>query len=475
MKKNFLCILLFVFPFLCNAQMVTIKGTAKNYEFSEIGVWVNNDYVSNAQRQLTYSVIDSLGNFLLEFKTKEIQYITLKIDKNIASMYVEPNANYEIIIFPPDSTTYQNPNIEHSVKMSIKLKTKTEINALTMDYDKRFDDFFSQDYKLFVSRAPQPKIDSFKVAMHSYYSTVNNKYFDGYITYTIAALEEKTKVSQKKLFANYIKGKPILYTNPEYMNFFNAFYKQALQTFSLSKEGFPLSFQINDKGSLSGVMNILKRNPFLQNDTIGELVLLKGLYESYYDGSFKRSSVSSIIQQIAAESIIAEHQQIAKNILNSFSKLHKGGKAPFFELPDKTGATHSLDELRSKNYYVYMMLYDAQCTSCVEQMKVITSFKKLYGERITFVSISNDKTNAELKEFCTKNPKFDWLFLYDNSKGQLKVNYEVKSLPAYFLINPDGDFEQVPAESPDEDIDRAFYDIVKPKAKLHNVGGKRNN
>ncbi len=473
MNKIFLFIV-FSISLLSHAQIVTIKGSAKSYEYSEIAVWVNSDYISNSQKQLTYSVIDSLGNFLLEFKSKDIQYITLKIQKNITSMYVEPGANYQVIIFPTDSTTYQNPNIEHNVKLSINLKSKTEINALTINYDKRFDDFFSQDYKAFVSRAPIPKIDSFKQAMHSYYSTVQNKYFDAYITYTIAALEEKTKVSRKKLFANYISGKPILYNNPEYMNFFNAFYKQTIQNFSLSKDGFPLSFQINDKGNLSGVMNILKRNPFLQNDTITELVLLKGLYESYYDGSFQQSSISSLLQQILNESKIGEHQLIAKNILNSFSKLHKGSPAPFFELPDKTGVTHSMDELKTKNKYVYLMFYDAKCTSCLEQMKVITAFKKTYGDGITFVSISTDKSNAELKDFCTKNPKFDWLFLYDNTKDLLKTQYEIKSLPAYYLINPDGDFVQVPAEAPDGDIDRAFFDIVKPKAKLHNVGLKQN-
>lgn len=467
--------MLFTISLFVHAQNITIKGNAKSYENNEIGVYTSLDYITNTPKQLTYSVIDSMGNFLLEFKSKEIQYITFKIEKSIASMYAEPNTHYEIIILPPDSTTYQNPNIEHNVKLSINLKSKTEINALTMNYDKRFDDFFSQDYKSFVSRAPQAKIDSFKLAMNSYYSTVQNKYFSAYITYTIAALEEKTKVSQKKLFAEYINGNPIFYNNPEYMNFFNAFYKQSLQHFSLSKEGFPLAFQINDKGSLSGVYNILKRNPFLQNDTISELVLLKGLYESYYDGSFKQSSISLLLQQILNESKIGEHQKIAKNMLNSFSKLHKGSPAPFFELPDKNGLTHSLDEIRSKNNYVYLMFYDANCSSCLEQMKVITSFKKTYGERISFVSVSNDKTNAELKNFCAKNPKFDWLFLYDNTKGQLKINYEIKSVPAYFLINPDGDFLQIPAESPDEDIDRAFYDIVKPKAKLHNIGNKRNN
>ena len=474
MNKFFLFIFSFLIHFACQAQNVIIRGTALTYENQEVGLWVRNDFISNTEKQLTFSTIDSAGNFLLELNSKEIKYVTLKIEKSIASMYIQPDATYDVMIMPPDSTTYQNPNLEHDVKISIKLNSKIEINALTMDYDKHFDAFLSLDYLSFVSRSPQSKIDSFKLAMHAFYSSVNNNFFDTYLTYTIAALEEKTMVSEKKLFNQYLNEKPVLYSHPEYINFFNTFYKQRLQRIALSKQGAGITFQINDRGSFSGALVVLKTDDFLQNDTIRELVLIKGLYESYYDGTFKRGSIIAILEQIIVESKIAEHKRIAQNILNSFSKLHAGAMAPHFELPDKTGLTHNLDELRSKKY-VYLLFFDANCTSCLQQMKVIPSLKKQYGARIEFVSISVDKTNTDFKNFCLKNPKYDWLFLYDNSGTQLKRQYEIKSLPACFLINPDGKFVQAPAESPDGDIDRVLYDITKPKGKRPGVGDRRNH
>ncbi len=204
MNKLALFILSFLFHFLCQAQNVIIKGIAVTYENKEVGVWVRNDYISNTEKQLTFSTIDSAGNFLLEFNSNEIQYVTIKIEKNIASMYIEPHVTYEIIVMQPDSTTYHNPNLEHDVKLSIRLKSKVEINALTMDYDKKFDDFLSVEYRSFVSRSPQAKIDSFKLAMHKFYEPVKNNYFEAYLTYTIAALEEKIQKSEKKLFASYL-------------------------------------------------------------------------------------------------------------------------------------------------------------------------------------------------------------------------------------------------------------------------------
>lgn len=475
-KKSLLFLLSFtqllLHSFLLQAQNVKISGLAKTYENREIGVWVYTDFISNTEKQLTFSTIDSVGNFLLEFNTKQIQYITLKIDKHIASMYVDSNATYEIIIMPPDSTTYQNPNLEHDVRISINLKSKTEINALTIDYEKRFDAFLTREYKSFVSRNPQPKIDSFKVTMRNFYADVKNTYFESYRIYTIAALEEKTMASRKKLYNAYLDQKPIRYNDQEYFNFFNTFYKQYLRNIYLAN-GQAFKDQIEIHNNYSAIMDTLKKDDFLKNDSIRELVLIKGLYESYYDGTFKKESIVKLLEYILEQSTIAENKQITQNILHSFSKLKPGALAPSFALPDKTGLIHSLDELRSKKF-VYFFFFDQQCTACAQQMKIISSLKKQYGTRIEFVGISEDKTIADLNQFCLKNLQYDWLFLYDNTGAKLKNTYEIRSFPAYFLIDMEGKFVQAPAEGPDGDIERVFYDITKPKVKKHKVGDKKN-
>jgi peroxiredoxin len=457
----------------CFSQNVTIRGNAAKYGQKEIGLWIYNDRISNTQKQLSYTNIDSAGNFLFEITSNSIQYVTFKIGKHISSMYIQPGLSYNVIIAAPDSSTFQNPNIEHDVKLSIQLNSKTEINALTMDYDKRFDDFLSVNYNDFLKRTPQAKIDSFKLFVTGYYSTVSNPFFNNYMIYSIAALQKNTKMSEKKLFESYLLGKPILYEHPEYMNFFNSFYKQKLQNFALSKEGNDMSFIINDRASFPAAVNALKRVSYVINDTLSELVLLKGLSESWHDGTFKKNAIKAMLQQAVTESRIFEHRRIAQNILNSFSPLQKGSAAPGFELPDKTGNTHNLDELR-KDKFVYVMFYDDDCSACIEQMKVVPALKKTYGEKITFVSISTDKTNADLKNFQAKYPKYDWLFVYDNTSGQLKKQYEIVALPTYFLIGPDGKFIQVPADSPEQNIEQLFYDLTKIKSKLHGVGNKQN-
>lgn len=472
-KKNLFQVLLLLLPILCMGQKTSITGTALAYPNQEISVWSDLDPISGQKKELAFSEIDSAGNFELAFTPPDITYITLKINNAVASLYAEPGASYRVKMAAPDSTTYQNPFLEHDVKLEIQLNSKTEINALTLDFDNRFDNFLGVEYKAFVRRTPREKIDSFRVAMNDFYSSVHHPYFKNYYTYAIAALEEETKTDDAKMYNTYIHYRPILYNQTEYMHLFNAFYQQKLQNFALTKEGNPLFFQINERGSFAGALEILKRAKYVENDTIAELVLLKGLKESYYDNSFKRASIIAILQQIEKESTIPMHRTIAFNLLSSFSKLQKGTPAPYFELPDKDGKTHSLDELRNGKM-VYLAFFDKNCEECMQQMKVISTYKKIYGERIEFVSIANEENNEGLKKFLQSNPKFDWKFVYDNTKGKLKATYEIRSLPAYFLIDANGKFIRVPADGPDGDIEQVFYDLTKIKNKLHNVGSKQN-
>jgi peroxiredoxin len=474
MKRLFSVLFILTISSVLCAQRVSIKGMAKPFNNKEINVYTSRNYLNNSLTLLANTTIEENGNFELDFDCKKISYITLKVDNYFANMYVQPLQEYEIILQAPDSTTYQNRNIEHSIKISINLKSKTEINALTMDFDKRFDDFLSTDYKSFVSRTPQAKIDSFRIAMKEYYSTVNNSFFSDYIKYSIATLEEKTKNDPKKIYYLYLKNKPVLYDHPEYMNLFNAFYKQKLETIALSKNGTGLPFIINEKANFSSASEYLKKDYYLFNDTLRELVLIKGLYESYYTNSFKKNCIKSMLVQAATESKIKEHKSIAKDILQAFSSLQVGSIAPPFELPDKTGLTHSLDEFRNKKY-VYLTFFEPNNTASLQQLKTITALKKKYGDKINFVSVCSLQSNEELSTFIKSYPAFDWYILYDNSINHLlRTSYEVRSIPSYYFISPDGKFIQVPADSPEENIDRVFFDATKGKRKTSGVGEKQN-
>lgn len=479
MLKRLIFLFLVCMGLSAQAQSVSIKGEAKCHPGKEIGVWIEKDYISNVEENIKLDTISDDGRFTLTFDCESIRYVTFKIGNNVASMYVEPNANYSIKLGGVDTTTYINPHIENTIDLSIKLKSKTGINALTIDYDNRFDRFLtdSSTYTAFVKRTPKIVMREFKNNMLEYYSVVKKPFFQDYIRYSIGELESKINTSNDSLYLEYIAGKPVLYNNPEYFKFFNTFYKGYLQKRSLAEGGRQINTLIEEKCSFLGLKWALKKAPYLHNDTIRELVIIKCLSESYYDGSYFRDSVVSLLRKVELESTIAQNKQIARNVLKSFSKLKKGALAPYFELPDKNRVVRSIDEMTSLRK-VYIGFFKTTNTKSLEHLKMFADLHRKYGQYIEFVSISLDDNISIFRTFCEQNPNYNWTLLYNDTGTKLTRDYEVYGLPSYYFINEKGAFINAEAKSPEQNVAADFYRIVKPVGRpqkgRQRVGAKRN-
>ena len=94
-------------------------------------------------------------------------------------------------------------------------------------------------------------------------------------------------------------------------------------------------------------------------------------------------------------------------------------------------------------------------------------------QQIEFVSISADRDFSTMKKFLDKND-YDWTFLHYGNYKKVKGDYNVKSIPTYFLIDDKGLFRQSPAERPSGDIERVFHEITQLKEKKFKVGSKEN-
>ena len=95
-------------------------------------------------------------------------------------------------------------------------------------------------------------------------------------------------------------------------------------------------------------------------------------------------------------------------------------------------------------------------------MTLIPELKKMYGSKITFISISVDKKSDAMKNFMKKNPKMDWTFLYCDNYKKAKEEFNVLTVPTYYLIDPKGNAFKSPADKP-QDIEPLFIQIKKKK------------
>jgi hypothetical protein len=458
--KQYPFLLLFILSVQLFSQQVSIHGEAKAFAGKPIYAFAYDDCITFNKNILEQDTVSANGKFNLHFDTRDVQRIYLSCEHLKAPLYIQPGKSYEVVFPQKDSSRMFNRNVDQDGDLYINTSDSTELNWLIMDFNMRYDQFWTKNYQNFVIKKTRFVIDSFKRAINIHYQHVASPYFHAYIDYSIASTQVSTFESKNFLAKDYLINKKIGYHNFEYMNFFNQFFDKYFYQFASSPKGIAVNSAINDNGSTTELMAALKTAPYLQNDTLRELVMLKGLYENYTNKEFITSRMLSILEQVSRESKIKEHRLIARNIIAAYSVLKKGTPAPAFNLADRNEKTVYLSDFKGR--FVYLTFASSLSTDCIREQKYMEELKKKYP-KIQMITICTDEKVQDMNLLLKQNPKLNWTFLYAGNNEKLKHDYQIFSVPFYYLINPDGLLLLSPAPAPYDGIEEVFYNITKKK------------
>ncbi|HXU28284.1 MAG TPA: TlpA disulfide reductase family protein [Bacteroidia bacterium] len=442
------------------AQNVTIKGIAPTHKGKEISVYLYDDLITQSQTLQSSDTVDARGNFELTLSIKSTQIALVKTGNLTGSIYIQPNFIYGIIFPAKDSLRFNAGGTEQNVNLIIN-GDSTELNARIIDFNDCFDLFWEKNYKAFVSKQIHQKLDSFQLQINKRYEKVKLSYFKTYVDYTFASFNENTGRHHNYLAKRYLLDKPIGYGNYEYMSFFNQYFKQYIQKQSNSKNGNLIIDAINEQGEYKHLNELLKGDPILKNDTLRELVALKSLSDLYFAPHFKKGKIKEMLEQLQGSTTITEHKTIVFDILRNMNNMRIGQMAPNFSLPNIKHDTVSLSDFKAR--YTYLNFFATWCTDCLQELKKQEQLFRKYGDKVMFVSVCTDNDTMAFKNFVKQNPTYKWTFLYGGKNKKLAEQYNIKSLPVYYFISPDGYLLQSPALKPDEGIEFKFNQIFKMK------------
>jgi peroxiredoxin len=469
MKNSFLafiCFLALVVSHPAIGGNVTVKGVAEAYKGNEIELFIYADYLSLREKTLAKGTIGPDGNFSLNVNLENTARAYLKIENIAASIYLEPEKEYSVKIpaLAPGKEIQGNLNY---IGLEFLGNNPKNLNLQIEAFNKRYDKFIEDNYSLIVTKAAKPKVEEFKKSIEKSFSSNTNQFLKQYMFYSLASLSQLASSSKPNLYRQYLKDKPVLYDNPEYMAFFKEFYQNRFLMLSQKQAGASLTELVNTKKDYTALMEFLKKDSLLADPQVRELVLLKGLQENYGTNQFNAKSIIFILKQVAQHSVYSQHKVIAENLIYTLTRFEPGKKAPDFELQDVNGQKVSLEQFKGK--YVYLSFWATWCTSCVNDMRLLKAMKEKYQNNIVFISISTDKKTSDFQSFVKKN-NFDWPILHYSAQKKVVEDYEARGLPVYYLISPDGRFVEAPAPAPSGNVEKRFHDLTKQPEKKHRVG-----
>jgi len=464
--RNILFIILTV-SLSCNLaaqEKYEIVGYAPRFVGQAVTLYTYLDYVTMTKIKIGEGMVspkDSL--FHIDLKNKKTIKGIIEIDKTESEIYLAPNTSYDIYFLKavgqPDG--FQNKKTE-IVYFGLD---SNDINFKIIQYHTWFDTFVSLHHAAIGSSNFHMYLDTFKVDVQNYYKEENDEYFLTYVRYNIAEMDQafnSTGQTRLNIFLTYIDPFPVYYENDQYMRFLNRFYSDEFGDYIPEIESSVFNALANS--SPEQLMAALKKDLFLVNPEIREIIMVAKLGRAYYNEPLFRRNILTILDSVSNFAKFEHSSVIAQNVKKYVTSIEYGFPAPHILLHGTKGDTITWDKYKGK--FVYFNFFETWNEAAITEMRIIGELRLKYDEDIAFLSVCTDKDSAKFNAFKRDNPTLDWDIIYVGRNEELMNAFEVVTVPSYFLIDQDGFIILAPAPRPSPDgeyesIDKTFFIIHK--------------
>ena len=438
----------------------------------------NSCYEIKLPKKVDKAIEEQLNPYFQEIET---HFGVINFASQIKSQYNHNNLHQKPDSLIPDCTALLRASSQFisqaktSRQESIR---RIEKNSLDQDiiskgqelnyYIRFFDDYYNIIFNKYVSYGYSTRnnsgLDSAINKIDSLFSGINNNYFVAYKKYKFGFLRHLADQYRSKSISNdFFLNQEVLYSNTAYMDLFNQIYDKYFLFFSRTKNGKKIYKDIGKEKSLFDLKETLGTDEILANDTLKELVILKGLHDGFYSDDFSRSALLQVLDSLYSQSKIPKHKLIAINIRNKVTRLLNGYEPPQFELYNQDNELVKLSQFKGK--YVYLNFCITQSYSCIREFEMLRSLTKKHGKILEIITIFSDKDLESSIDFLNKND-YDWMFLHYGNQPHVLKDYDIRGFPTYFLIGPEGKLVMSPAPSPGEHFESYFFNTLKARGDL---------
>lgn len=438
---------------------ITIKGTMVNGAGKIIELYNYSDKISCYEVLLDKQIVGEDQTFSLECYARYPMLVFLQIENYSQSFYVEPGREYNIYIPRFDWNIDEAKNVFlDPVVLPLEFLNlpANDINALIDKFDATVAQYIDDNRVHFDYRyRPQRQyFDSLVNVVNQQCPDVEGcDFYNRYKVYTLAQLKLNLKFDTRKhIYDQYIKGKPVLVYDENYMSLFVTLYANAISKGTHDITIHQLANWVYNL-DLDTYIDSIGTDPLLRHEQVRELAALLALKESYHNFRYYDSKmVIKMIERIGQRTKFSGHQQIAENIVAGFQQTTAGSEVKPFLLPNVDKELVSLDSFKGK--WVYLSFVRVGDPASQGEIETIAHFKDTiyaHNSNVAFVTIDCDREFQKMYHFLKntkKGERYNWTWLHFNNNFDLLNNFRVVTYPTFVLINPEGKLQYDITPSP---------------------------
>ena len=443
-------LLFLVIPLITNGQFAVIRGVAPLSIGQEIQLRVNDDPISGKERVLAKQIVDVDGSFELKGVPNQTQYAFLQVGQNCADFFIERDKDLDLTFVPParDQNKPEAFYERHFFAPKILGGKSAKMNEQVIQFNDTLDAFLEALYPALVNRKSPAMVAK---SLEGFEKMALKKFNDAepfvkdYIKYSLATVEQTFLGNRDKLFAKHLKDVSPQFNNPPYVDFLLQFYDGAVDKMAVANRYDECKKALAGKEAFAKLDEILiEQEPMLVDVSARRMVLINGIDGLFGQRDFKDEN---LIRALKSFGMLTSNSYLAnavKNIADKHEKLSVGTDAPEIAFRTLDGTEKHLSDFEGA--YVFLELTDAKNGYGQREMNVIPNLKEEFAT-IRFVTVCVGNSKAEMQSL-QKQMNINWEFGGVAIASSIMDDYDVKSLPLFFIINPDGKFYSVPAKDP---------------------------
>ena len=462
---KFIILLLLLSGQLC-AQKSVLSGKAIDYSAKEITFYTIPDPVLHQKLELAKTRVALDGTFSVTLPVSQTIEIYADLEKYCGTMVVEPGKNYSVTL-PPFSLRTSNEAHSSYFKPAPYWLGLTGTDNSDLNFAVRS---FVTDFNLETVRNTIPifQKESKEVAneiierLENKYSANQNEYFKTLKTYYFAELEYTVNQHTPEIvIRKYFATKPVQLHHPIYQRAFETIFTDFLSKQSKIIENRKI-ISITNSGNYLELVTFFEKRGYQKE--FAELVVLKGLNDGYYTGSFTKEGVVKAVEMAQTTTTTSVLIPIAHQIKNKLTSLSVGGKAPALKLINLKKETVTLDKYHGK--FIYLSFFNSKSSDCKTELDSIVSIEKKLKQILTIVSVSVDDDFSKAVQLW-KTKGYTWELLDGSKQKQLIINYNASITPAFYLISPDGSLQLSQAPAPSRGFEPLFVKLFRDYSFKH--------
>ncbi len=442
---------------------VIIKGYAKEYAGIHLILQTIGNPISAEKRNLASFQVDDKGNFYHAFPVSEITSATLDVGRFRGTIYFEPGKSYELVLppFEPRSDADRfNPFFEpEDVVIGIANEEAQKLNSVIRNFQDAFTTRYdAHAFQIFTSEDKQ-KAEAIIHELDSLYPAPQGTYFQTYKRYTYGQLEFLSHKRQKKTVMNKFFASDSVHAQvPAYWDTFNLMFKDFFTYYFPTKSGRSLRNAFREGGNFDTLSAVLSHDPLFAGAEFRETVLLKGMYDAFYSGRYEDQRLIDLFHDAAENGCNNTIRSLAYGLHKKVNWLRIGSEAPGFTLYRINGNEKTLSDF--KGHFVYLNFMHTDNHACMKDLQMLDIISKKMKREVRIVTIIMDENPGKAQKIIKDN-KYKWEFLHYLAQADIALDYNIKALPTYFLIDPEGILRLSPAPSPEEDFAPLFMEAVR--------------